>query len=273
MLRACLESIEYATTSEVAITVVDNLTTDASVRDVVARFPQVRFLETGANLGYGKAVNYAVERSDDSIEWILVTNPDTVFLPGAIDTLYDAATADDTIGSIGPRILDTDGTIYPSARALPSLRTGIGHALFAHVWPGNPWSARYRQSRAVETMTGGTMHAGWLSGACVMVRRTALADVGGFDDRYFMYFEDVQLGDSLGRAGWSNVYIADAQVSHIGGHSTRLRSNVMRRVHHESAYTYLSGKYSAWYLAPVRAALWAGIRARVALMNVRTPGR
>ncbi|MCJ1672739.1 glycosyltransferase family 2 protein [Rathayibacter sp. VKM Ac-2929] len=269
VLRACLESIPEATAHDVRVVVVDNATTDDSVRRVVERRPEVLFHETGENLGYGRAINYAVDRLGPEIEWILVTNPDTVFLPGSIDALYAAATADPGIGSIGPRILDSDGTIYPSARALPSLGTGVGHALLAHVWPGNPWSRRYRRSRAVETMQHGSMTAGWLSGACVMVRRTAFEQIGGFDERYFMYFEDVQLGDSLGQRGWSNVYLADAVVSHLGGHSTRLASARMLAVHHRSAYLYLAQKYDAWYQAPVRLAVRLGLGVRVALMRLR----
>lgn len=269
VLRACLESIPAASSGDVTVIVVDNDTTDDSIRDVVAKAPGVVLHQTGENLGYGGAVNYGAARLGPEIEWILVTNPDTVFLPGSIDTLYAAATADDRIGSVGPRILDTDGSIYPSARALPSLRTGVGHAVFAHLWPGNPWSAAYRQSEQVAQLEHGTMSAGWLSGACVMVRRTAFEQIGGFDQRYFMYFEDVQLGDSLGAHGWSNTYVADAVVSHLGGHSTRLASARMRRVHHQSAYVYMSQKYAAWYLFPLRAVVKLGLNARLVLMRLR----
>ena len=118
-------------------------------------------------------------------------------------------------------------------------------------------------------MQHGSMTAGWLSGACVMVRRTAFEQIGGFDERYFMYFEDVQLGDSLGQRGWSNVYLADAVVSHLGGHSTRLASARMLAVHHRSAYLYLAQKYDAWYQAPVRLAVRLGLGVRVALMRLR----
>ncbi|WP_228452412.1 glycosyltransferase family 2 protein [Rathayibacter toxicus] len=272
VLGTCLESVSKATAHKVRIVVVDNATTDDSVRRVLDHHPEVVFHETGQNLGYGAAVNYAVQRLGPETEWILVTNPDTVFLPDAIDTLYQAALADARLGSLGPRILNPDGSVYPSARALPSLGTGVGHALFARLWPGNPWSARYRRSRAADTLEHGRREADWLSGACVMVRRTAFEQIGGFDERYFMYFEDVQLGDSLGQQGWTNIYLADAHVTHLGAHSTRLASARMLAVHHRSAYLYLAQKYNAWYQAPLRLAVRLGLGARVALMRL-LPGR
>src|SRR5690606_10093760 len=104
---------------------------------------------------------------------------------------------------LGPRVLNEDGTTYPSARAVPSLRTGVGHALFTNLWTANPWSRRYRDDLAPADEA---RDAGWLSGSCVLVRRRAFDELGGFDEGYFMYFEDVDLGYRLGKAGYRNVY-------------------------------------------------------------------
>jgi N-acetylglucosaminyl-diphospho-decaprenol L-rhamnosyltransferase len=264
-LAACLDSVPHASSTHTPTIVIDNNTTDDSVRNVVKSHPSVTFIEAHENLGYGRAINRAVETLGPSIEWILVTNPDTVFRSGAIDALVATGESDARIGSVGPRITNSDGTTYPSARALPSLRIGIGHALFAKAWPRNPWTARYLQS-SVYTRPGlESSTAGWLSGACVLVRREAFNQVGGFDSRYFMYFEDVDLGKALGDAGWKNIYAPIASVEHAGGTSTTRYSRRMLAIHHASAAAYLDKKYSDWYLWPLRVVLRAGLFLRARL--------
>ncbi len=264
-LPHCLDSIPGASSTPTPTIVVDNATSDDSVHTVMARHPEAVFIETGENLGYGRAVNRAAETLGPEIEWILVTNPDTIFGAGSIDTLVSVGETDDRIGSVGPRITNSDGTVYPSARSLPSLRTGTGHALFSRVWPANPWTARYLRSSVYNRQGNDPVQAGWLSGACVLVRRTAFTEIGGFDPRYFMYFEDVDLGKSLGEAGWSNMYAPAATVEHAGGSSTARYSRRMLIAHHSSAALYLSKKYSAWYFWPLRIVLRTGlfIRARI----------
>jgi N-acetylglucosaminyl-diphospho-decaprenol L-rhamnosyltransferase len=266
-LAACLASIPTASETPTPTIIVDNETTDSSVRDVASAFPGVRFIDAGGNLGYGRAVNVAASALPDGIDWILVTNPDTVFAPGSIDVLREVAESDPSIGSVGPRILNADGSVYPSARALPSLRTGIGHALFARAWPSNPWTARYLRSDVYRKADASPAAAGWLSGAAVLVRRAAFEQIGGFDPRFFMYFEDVDLGKSLGEAGWMNIYAPTASVEHAGGESTKRYSGLMLRVHHRSAYLYLAKKYRQWYLWPLRVTLRIGLSLRSRLMR------
>ena len=89
--------------------------------------------------------------------------------------------------------------------------------------------------------------------------------VGGFDAAYFMYFEDVDLGERLGRAGWQNVYVPSAAVVHTGGHATTREPSRMAAEHHRSAWTYLSRRYPGWRWAPVRWVLRAGLAARAVL--------
>jgi N-acetylglucosaminyl-diphospho-decaprenol L-rhamnosyltransferase len=260
-LADCLVSIPAASSTPTPTVVIDNATTDDSVRSVASGFP-VTLIETGENLGYGRAVNRAAATLGPEIEWILVTNPDTVFRPGAIDAMLEVGSSDSSIGSVGPRITNADGSVYPSARGLPSLRTGTGHALFAKTWPSNPWTARYLQSSVYDREGAAPVAAGWLSGACVLVRRSAFDAIGGFDPRFFMYFEDVDLGKSLGEAGWINLYAPSATVEHAGGQSTKRYSRRMLIAHHASAAAYLDKKYNAWYLWPLRKALHAGLYLR-----------
>ena len=144
-------------------------------------------------------------------------------------------------GAFGPLITTPEGVVYPSARHLPSIGAGVGHALFGWWWPTNPWTRQYRQDAAEPV----ERTAGWLSGSCLLLRREAFEQVDGFDPAYFMYFEDVDLGDRLGRAGWSSVYCPSALAVHQGGHSTERAPAAMADAHHRSAYRYLSRRYSA----------------------------
>ena len=122
----------------------------------------------------------------------------------------------------------------------------------------NPWSKRYLQADRSQTRSDQPIVSGWLSGACLLVRRSAFVEVGGFDDRFFMYFEDVDLGERLANAGHRVLYVPTAAVSHAGGTSTKAHSAAMTRAHHHSAYLYLAKRYHQWYYLPVRVALRAG---------------
>ena len=258
-LATFARTLTAASTHPVELVIVDN-GTDQSVSRAVADEFGARLLVTGANLGYGGGANAGAEGC--VAPWILVANSDLEWEPGSLDALVAAADADARAGSAGPALLNPDGTVYPSARALPSLSQGAGHALFVRVWPGNPWTRRYR---AEHETTGQERAAGWLSGACLLLRRQAFEAVAGFDDDYFMFFEDVDLGDRLGRAGWLNVYVPDAEVVHTGGHATERDAPTSSRMlaeHHRSAYRFLADRYRGARWAPVRFGLRVGLGLR-----------
>jgi len=260
VLGPFLDSVEAAGGAATVI-VVDNASPGiVAVERAIAEHP-VEFLRLPDNRGYGGAVNAALPLLPPAAEFILVANPDVVFHEEAISRMLAVAERMPDVGAVGPRILDPDGTTYPSARRLPSLRTGIGHALFWPVWPGNPWTRSYREDQREPV----ERDAGWLSGACLLLRRTAFEEIGGFDDAYFMYFEDVDLGERLSQAGWRNRYAPEAIVTHTGAHSTSASKGAMARAHHRSAYRYVARRYSAWYLAPLRVVVRVGIALREAL--------
>ncbi|MFC5503418.1 glycosyltransferase family 2 protein [Lysinimonas soli] len=258
-LRPFLESIRASESEQVLVVVADNASDDLDRVEALAREFDARLVRLGENHGYGGAINRAASTLAPEITSILVVNPDVSFLPGSITTLMQTLAANPAAGAVGPRVLNSDGTVYPSARRLPSLRTGVGHALLGRVWPSNPWTRRYL-SDAFESST--ITPAGWLSGSCVLVRRSAFDAIGGFDENFFMYFEDVDLGYRLGKANWLSLYDPAATVVHTGAHSTSSESRRMLEVHHQSAYRYLQKKYSALYLAPLRLALRIGLAIR-----------
>jgi len=254
-LDSFMTSLATASASlTVEVVMVDNGSTDGTPQ-AMADTGRARLIETGRNLGYGSAANIGARDAD--AEWLVICNPDLEWHPGALDALLAATERWPAAAAFGPTILEPDGSIYPSARALPSLRTGVGHALFSRLWPSNPWTRRYRGAT-----DGRERVAGWLSGSCLAVRREAFEAIGGFDERYFMFFEDVDLGRRLGAAGYASVYVPAATVTHLGGHSWRARPEPMIGAHHSSAAQYLAQRYSAWYQTPVRLALRAGLAVR-----------
>lgn len=256
-LAALLDSVATATREPVAIVVSDNGSADGSVEEAEAR-PGVTVLRNGENLGYGRGVNAGVAALPEQADPILIVNPDVVLGPGSLDALVAGLDRYRRAGAVGPLITTEDGVVYPSARELPRIGVGVGHAIFGWCWPTNPWTRAYRRDHAEPT----ERVAGWLSGSCLLVRRAAFEAVGGFDPSYFMYFEDVDLCDRIGQAGYDNVYVPDARVMHLGGHSTEQHRPAMVAAHHASAYRYLSGRYPHWWQAPLRAALKVGLAAR-----------
>ncbi len=264
-LTAFLSSLRTATTGSYEVVLADNGSTDGAPQ--AAEGPGVRLLETGGNLGYGRAANLGA--SDTDAPWLVVANPDVTWEPGSLDALLEAGERWPRAGCLGPAIRTPDGELYPSARAFPSLGRGTGHALLGWCWPGNPWTRAYREEvgRPEEGPTG------WLSGSLMLLRREAFRQVGGFDPTYFMYCEDMDLCRRLAEAGWANVHVPSAVVTHTGGHATRRAPRAMVLEHHRSLYRYLSRQYAGPALLPVRLVLRAGLalRALVAL-RVRAVG-
>lgn len=263
VLPSFVESVSGAYSGPAVTVVADNKAgTDGDV-SAFAASESLDYVPVPDNPGYGAAVNAAIATLPGSVEWILVSNPDVVLGAGSIDALVATALVDKRIGSVGPQIRTAEGTVYPSARAVPSLRTGVGHALFVNLWAANPWTRAYRRDTEATEQARDT---GWLSGACLLVRRSAFTELGGFDEGFFMYFEDVDLGYRLGKAGYRNVYEPSAVVIHSGAHSTTTDSARMIRTHHESARRFLGKKYTGAVLWPIRAGLRLGLSVRSALV-------
>ncbi len=267
-LERFLASLGHATQRDVTVVMADNGSTDGVPEDAVQRHPNARLLPTGANLGYGAAVNRAVaaHRSAADVagaaDYFIVANPDVVWGPGSIDELIAAAARWPRAGALGPLIRDPDGSVYPSARHQPSLIRGGMHAVVGPLWRSNPWTAAYRQERWEPSERA----VGWLSGSCLLLRRQAFDSIAGFDERYFMYMEDVDLGDRLATAGWENVYVPSAEVLHDKGHSTGRDPARNLAAHHTSTYTFLADRHPRWWQAPLRWAIRSALAARAGLV-------
>ena len=270
-LPALVESLGTATQRPTLLVCADNGSTDGVAQQLAEQHEDVVYLPTGGNIGYGPAINeaaraLAARRAAGEIDadYFLVVNPDVEFTAGSIDHLITCAEASSRAGAVGPRIEEADGSAYPSAREVPNLVTGIGHAVLYSFWPGNPFSKAYKAGEDLSRRR----EAGWLSGSCLLVRWEAFDVIGGFDERYFMYFEDIDFGDRLTRAGWENIFTPDAVIAHDQGHSAKKYSAVTVPAHHNSAYRFQADRHPYWWQAPVRVALWAGLKGRALLFRL-----
>jgi GT2 family glycosyltransferase len=213
-LEPCLESLVAAPPAE--IIVVDNGSTDGSIELVRERFPEVTLIVCERNIGYGGAANVAVAAS--STPAVLVLNSDTVVPPGAFQALGRYLADHPEAGLVGPRLLETDGSLQLSAWPWPSIGdmlltdTGLHYVvrripglrrLFIRTWD-------HDRTRPVP----------WVAGAAMAIRRTAFEAVGGFDEAFFMYSEDVDLCRRLAKAGFETHYATVTTVMHKGEAST-----------------------------------------------------
>ena len=259
VLPGFLSSLAKATRQSYEVVVVDNDPTHP-----VAELDGVTVVRPGTNLGYGRAANEGAGGFEG--EWLVVANPDVTWDEGSLDELLAAATRWPSAACLGPAIRTVDGRLYPSARAFPSIGRGIGHALLGWWWPSNRWTRAYREEHGppVESTTG------WLSGSLMLLRREAWDEVGGFDPKYFMYCEDIDLCRRLAEREWQNVYVPSAVITHEGGHSTGVKARKMLREHHLALYVYLSDHHQGWRWAPLRWLLGAGLALRY-LLATRVP--
>jgi len=233
-LVACVRSLRREGVGE--IVVADNSSRDGSEAALARSDSEARWLPTGANLGFGAAANRAVAATTGP--YVLVLNPDTVIHPGTIAALTAALDAEPRLAAVGPQMDNPDGSVYPSARRFPDLVTATGHAFVGLIRPDNRFTRRYRMldtdpDRAAAA-AGGTSPVDWVSGAAMMVRRSAFEAVGGFDPSYFMYVEDVDLCWRWRQAQWLVGYTPAGRVTHAVGASSRQVPYRMIAAHHRS---------------------------------------
>ncbi|MGH9071130.1 MAG: glycosyltransferase family 2 protein [Acidimicrobiales bacterium] len=257
-LSACVASLRSEGIS--AVVVVDNGSSDGSSSVLAAADAGARIIVPGRNLGYGRGVNRGLAELPGS-ELVLVGNPDIVVRPGAVAALVAALDGDPAIGLVGPRIEEPDGTLYPSARTFPNLGDSVGHGFVGLVAPDNRWSRRYKMA---DWDHASEREVDWVSGACFLARRAALDAIGGFDTRYFMFSEDVDLCWRAGRAGWRVAYEPAATVTHVKGVSVEHHPYAMIVAHHRSLLRFAarSAEGRSRALLPVVA---AGLSVRTGL--------
>ena len=226
VLRNCVTTLQREQPR--GIVVVDNSTESATAQTLAGS--EVTIVETMHNLGYGRAMNRGVAFAPPS-DFLVLSNPDIEVHEGALASLEKYLDEHPNVALVGPTIVDSAGALYPSVRVFPNIFLASLHAVCAPWWPNNPFTKRYRRPRRDGRID-------WVSGAFFMVRRNVLQDVGGFDERYFMFAEDMDLCWRIAAAGHQVGFDPEAVVTHIEGVSRKRAPQMMIRAHHISAMRF-----------------------------------
>jgi GT2 family glycosyltransferase len=242
-LERCLASLHSnAPAAPHEIIVVDNDSTDSSA-EAVRKWRDVRLIQAGANLGFSRAVNMGIRASTGAA--LLLLNSDTVVPPRAIDRLLDELTSRPDVAVVGPRLVDHSGRVEVSfgqmIGPLSELRQKILVQGHAGGWPFI--------SELVERSTRRRQFPDWVSGACLLVRRTDAEAVGLLDERYFMYAEDVDFCAAIRKRGRRVLFFPDVEVVHLGGSSRAAAPEATARAYRRSQLAFYEKHHPAW--APV----------------------
>jgi GT2 family glycosyltransferase len=259
VLARCLEAV---VPSGHEVVVVDNGSRDGSPVLVRERFPGVRLVEA-PNRGYGAGLNAGAEVAAGS--WLLFLNADAWPVADGIERLVAFAARDPAIGLAGPRLASEDGTLQRSVRGFPTLwRLATEYLFLRKLAPGSRalnafYAGGFAHDRAVE--------AEFLMGAVLLVRRAAFEEVGGFDEDFFMFSEEVDLCYRLRAAGWKVVFAPEAEFVHLGGSATRLDWGAMFREQLRGHLRFLAKHRGTAEAERARRLLLASMRLRGALFR------
>jgi N-acetylglucosaminyl-diphospho-decaprenol L-rhamnosyltransferase len=252
LARRCVETVaaELANVEWNGV-VVDNASTDDS-RAHLKDIPHVRVIANERNVGFGAAVNQAAARCESNLLFLL--NPDCELTPGAFGALVETLDAYSDCAIAAPRLLNADGSTQESARGEPTAWTGLfgRHTLLTRFLPSSALARRNLRAQTIVDSGVESAPVDWVMGAAMLVRREAFEQVGGFDERYFLYWEDADLCRRLRERGWSTRFVPGAIVRHSGAGSARSDSAAATRAFHRSAYRYYATHVVTSPLHPLR---------------------
>jgi len=254
VLRSCLASIAAHTDGLLIETIiVDNASTDGTAAMVRREYPRATLLEAAENGGFARGNNLGIRRAAGRA--VLLLNPDAELAPGALHTLWNVLTADETIGVVGPQLVYPDGTVQPSRYRFPTLGTALVEStVIGEWWPTHPAIAWYTMA---DVSDRAAHDADWLMGACLLVRRDVFDAAGLLDARLFLYSEEPEFCGRVRRAGWRVRYVPEAVVRHHEGASTGQAVPVRQRAFAVSKAYLIGRQYGPWIGAAARAGLVA----------------
>lgn len=257
LLRSCVDSLLNCPL-EIEIIIVDNASTDDSLESL-SGLPYVQIIKNPVNVGFASACNRGARVA--SAQFLLFLNPDCTFKPGALTRLLNAMGVDERVGMVGGLLTNLDGTEQAGGRrAVPtpwrSFVRAFGLARFADRWP----SLFYDFHLHKQPLPDHDIEVEAISGACMMLKREALQDVGGWDEGYFLHCEDLDLCMRFRQHGWQILFVPSAQISHALGGCSRSRPVFVEWHKHKGMirfyHKFFRDQYPSVLMGLVTVAVW-----------------
>jgi N-acetylglucosaminyl-diphospho-decaprenol L-rhamnosyltransferase len=263
-LERCLASLRaHRGDIDADVLVIDNASHDGSHSKAIAAHPWARLIENRENVYLSPAWNQGIRATD--APYVLLLNPDTEWWVGTLADYVAIARAHPRVGIVGPMVRNTDGTVYPSGRPLPSVVDAVGHAFLGPFAPRNRFSRRYHMEgwdRSTER------EVDWVSGCCMLLPRKVFDEVGLLDEAFPLYGEELDLATRLRDAGWSVLFTPKVEILHALGVSTG-RSRRMTVMHSASIYRYYRKHRAAGWRRLTLPLAWTALRARAEIAWLR----
>ena len=259
LLTQCLKSVyrecNAGRLADSQIIVVDNASEDFSLEDLRAQFPEVVFIRNERNEGYARGNNQAIECACG--KYFLLLNPDTELTPGSLDVLIDFMEAHPETGAAGAKLVRPNGELDHSCRGFPApLSLAFEYFFISRLFPKSKLFGAYRMDWFGYDRI---MEVDQPMASCLIARKTVFDQVGGFDERFPIFFNDVDWCFRVKKAGWKIHFIPNAVVVHHGAASTRQVKEKMIEESHRSLAEYYRKHYSGWANLPARALVGLGV--------------
>ena len=263
LLRCVGSAFRSAGDASVRVRVVDNDSQDGSAQRAEEAFPEIALISNRDNRGFGSASNQGISAGD--ADWVFLLNPDAEIASGSLGDLLKLAKERPDAAVLGVLVRDPDGSLYPSARKIPTLAEAAGHALIGPFKKDNRFSRAYTMDGWDRTSE---REVDWVSGSCMLVRRSALERVGAFDPTFFMYAEDADLCTRMREAGYGVLFTPAMEVVHDHGLSTR-GSRGMIWEHSRSIYRFFDKHYAKGWRRAFLPIAWLVLWLRAAIVSRR----
>lgn len=252
LLTACLESIlggpvilgDSGDGPHIEIIVVDSASRDPTVRMIRERYPQVKLLEQPENLGFTRCNNVGLSAAAG--RYLMLLNPDTEVVGDALPRMIAYLDEHTDVGMIGPHTLNTDGSTQSTRRRFPNVLVGLFESTWLQAYA--PTTVLDHYYMADEAVDNAILDADWIQGSAIMARRAVYEEVGGLDEGFVMFSEEMDWCHRAKDAGWRVVYLGTARIIHHGGKSTE-QVTARSHIHFQQSKLRYFRKYHGWLTA------------------------